>query len=60
MEGTTELAEIERLYVLMAHYSTWRARQQWQIYHRAFQFGNLTSIFRAAWLGLVEAVLAGL
>ena len=43
MEGTTELAEIERLYVLMAHYSTWRARKQWQIYHRAFQFGNLIS-----------------
>ena len=29
MDRTTELAEIERLKVLMAHYSTWGDTQQW-------------------------------
>ena len=29
MGRTTELAEIERLKVLMAHYSTWGDTQQW-------------------------------
>jgi hypothetical protein len=34
MDRTTELAEIERLKVLMAHYSTWARHHQHRRAHR--------------------------